>query len=77
MVNGKQIIDENTDPKIAQAIIGERLEEMRTDIKSIHSELKDSRDTIATVKFLLGGFWALTLAVLTALWKAFSIKAGA
>ena len=74
MADSKRQIDEMTPPGIAQAIIGERMDEMSKDIKAIHAEIKESRDTIATVKFLLGGFWALVVACAVALIKAFSIK---
>lgn len=76
MVNGNRIVDENTDPKIAQVIMYERMGEMHSDLTGIKKELKECREPLAILKFLLGGFWALVVMVITALIKAFSIKTG-
>ena len=76
MANGKRSIDENTDPKIAQVIMFERQVAMHKDVTEMKTELKGYREPLAIVKFLLGGFWALLIMVLTALIKVFTIKHG-
>ena len=76
MTNGKQQITQDTDPKVAQAIIGERLEEMGKDIKNVQKELKESREPLAVVKFLIAGFWVALGISITALIKVFTFKVG-
>lgn len=76
MANGKRQIDENTDPKIAQVIMSERMNEMSSDIKNIYKEIKESREPLAVVKFLIAGFWAVLAMSITALIKVFTIKNG-
>ena len=72
MPNDKRQITEDTDPKVAQAIIGERLNEMSRDIKDVQRELKESREPLAVVKFLIAGFWAVLAISITALIKVFT-----
>ena len=76
MANGKRQIDENTDPKIAQVIMSERMNEMSSDIKNIYQELKESREPLEGVKFMIAGFWAVLAMSITALIKVFTIKNG-
>lgn len=76
MANSKRQIDETTDPKIANVIIYERMGDMQTDIKGIQKEIKEMREPLAVVKFLIGGLWAVLAMSLAALIKVFTIKTG-
>jgi len=76
MGNSKRQIDETTPPEIAQVIMAERMDEMAYDIKNIFKELRESREPLAVVKFLIAGFWVVLTMSITALIKVFTIKSG-